>query len=188
MKVPPLTINNFFSVSFRALERERTGHTITLVRFQEALMSLKVLRSLVVILGVLITAGTLCAHHAFSPTFDGDRVVRVKGVVMRFEWANPHSYIVVDMKGTDGKTTQWALEGPAPNQLTRRGYEMTSIKPGDAVEACGYGTRDATPRIDQNTGAARYVMVVELLTLGNAAPVEWSPYGQTKCREALQAK
>ena len=151
-------------------------------------MSLKTFRSLIAIVAVLITAGSLCAHHAFSPTFDGDKVVRVKGVVTRFEWANPHSYIVVDMKGADGKTVQWALEGPAPNQLTRRGFEMTSIKPGDAVEACGYGTRDATPRVDPSTGTARYVMVVELLTLGSTAPVEWSPYGQTKCREAQLSK
>jgi hypothetical protein len=151
-------------------------------------MSLKTLRSLIAILAVLITAGRLCAHHAFSPTFDGDKVVRVKGVVARFEWANPHSYIVVDMKGADGKTVQWALEGPAPNQLTRRGFAMTSIKHGDAVEACGYGTRDATPRVDPSTGAVRYVMVVELLTLGDSAAVEWSPYGQTKCREAQLSK
>jgi hypothetical protein len=140
---------------------------------------------LIVILAALLTAGTLCAHHAFAPTFDADKVVRVKGVVTRFEWVNPHSYIIVDLKGVDGKTDQWALEGPAPNQLVRRGFTTTSIKPGDPVEACGYGTRDAAPKIDPNSGAPRYVMVVELLTLTEGMPVEWSPYGQTKCRDAL---
>ena len=137
-----------------------------------------------VILATLLAGGSLYAHHAFAPTFDADRVVRIKGVVTKFEWANPHSYIIVDLKGADGKTDQWALEGPAPNQLTRRGYTMTSIKPGDPVEACGYGTRDGVPKIDRNTGAARYVMVVEILTLAEGGTREWSPYGQTKCRDA----
>jgi len=140
---------------------------------------------LFVILAALFTVGTLCAHHAFAPTFDGERVVRLKGTVSRFEWVNPHSYIIVELKGADGKTDQWALEGPAPNQLVRRGFEMTSIKPGDPVEACGYGTRDPAPKIDPNTGVARHIMVVELLTLADGFGREWSPYGQTKCRDAL---
>ena len=131
-------------------------------------------------MAALLITGTLCAHHSFSPTFDGEKVVRVKGVVTRFDWANPHSYIVVDMKGE-----LWALEGPAPNQLTRRGFSAASIKPGDPVEACGYGTRDTTPRIDAATGTVKHIMVVELLTLGDGVAREWSPYGQTKCRDAL---
>ena len=151
-------------------------------------MTNKTFSSLIVILSALFTAGSLCAHHAFAPTFDAEKVVRIKGVVSKFEWVNPHSYIIVDLKGADGKTEQWALEGPAPNQLTRRGYEMTSIKPGDLIEACGYGTRDAAPKIDSKSGVARHVMVVELLTLTEGGAREWSPYGQTKCRDALLAK
>jgi len=143
-------------------------------------------RFLVVILAALFTTGPLRAHHAFAPTFEADKVVRIKGVVNRFEWANPHSYIVVDLKGADGKTEQWALEGPAPNQLTRRGYSMTSIKPGDPVEACGYGTREAA-KIDPNSGVAKHLMVVEVLTLAEGGAREWSPYGQTKCRDAQGA-
>jgi hypothetical protein len=61
---------------------------------------------------------------------------------------------------------------------------MTSIKPGDFVEACGYGTRDAAPKIDPGNGVARHLMVVELLTLADGVSREWSPYGQTKCRDA----
>ena len=161
---------------------------VSFARFQEALMTNKTFSFLIVIPAALFTAGTLFAHHAFGPTFDAEKVVRIKGVVTRFEWVNPHSYIIVDLKGDDGKTKQWALEGPAPNQLTRRGYAMTSIKPGDAVEACGYGTRDAAPKIDPNSGAPRHLMVVELLTLVDGDPREWSPYGHTKCRDALAAE
>jgi hypothetical protein len=151
-------------------------------------MTNKAFSSVIVVLAALLTAGSLYAHHAFAPTFDAEKVVRVKGVVTRFEWVNPHSYIIVDLKGADGKTEQWALEGPAPNQLVRRGYAMTSIKPGDPVEACGYGTRDAAPKIDPNSGTARHFMVVELLTLTEGGTREWSPYGQTNCRDAQGAR
>jgi hypothetical protein len=147
-------------------------------------MTGKAFNSLIVTFAALFCAGTLCAHHAFAPTFDGEKVVRIKGLVTRFEWVNPHSYIIVDLKTADGKTQQWALEGPAPNQLVRRGYAMDSIKPGDPVEACGYGTRDATPKIDPNSGTPRHLMVVEILTLSDGETREWSPYGQTKCRDA----
>jgi hypothetical protein len=151
-------------------------------------MTRKSFSFLIVILAGLFITDTLCAHHAFAPTFDSDKVVRIKGVVTRFEWVNPHSYIIVDLKVADGKTEQWALEGPAPNQLTRRGYAMTSIKPGDPVEACGYGTREATPKIDPNTGVARHLMVVELLTLTDGGAREWSPYGHTRCRDAQASR
>lgn len=141
--------------------------------------------SLVVVIAALLTAGSLLGHHAFGPTFDAEKVVRLKGVVTRFEWVNPHTYIIVDLKGADGKTERWALEGPAPNQLVRRGYSLTSIEPGDPIEACGYGTRDTAPKVDAN-GDSRRLMVVELLTLTEGGTREWSPYGQHKCRDAQQ--
>jgi hypothetical protein len=127
----------------------------------------------------------MLGHHAFAPMFDGEKVVRVKGVVTRFEWVNPHTFIIVDLKSADGKTERWALEGPAPNQLVRKGYAETSIKPGEPVEACGYGTRDPKPKVDAS-GESRRIMVVELLTLTEGGTREWSPYGHTKCRDAQQ--
>ena len=130
---------------------------------------------------VLLASSVVTAHHFFP--HDSDKPVLIVGSVTKFEWVNPHSYIVVDLKGADGKTDQWALEGPAPNQLERRGFAMTSIKPGDAVEACGYGTHDPAAKIDPASGAARHIMVVEILTLADGVTREWSPYGQTKCRD-----
>ena len=139
--------------------------------------------SLVVVMAALLTAGSLLGHHAFAPMFDGEKVVRVKGVVTRFEWVNPHTFIIVDLKGADGKTERWALEGPAPNQLVRRGYTPASIEPGEPVEACGYGTRDPAPKVDAS-GESKRIMVVEVLTLTEGGTREWSPYGQRKCRDA----
>jgi hypothetical protein len=116
--------------------------------------------------------------------FDGEKVINVKGVVTRFEWVNPHSFIIVDIKGADGKTEQWALEGPAPNQLTRRGYTVASVKPGETIEACGYALRDSAPKTDPSSGGSRHIMNVELLTLTEGGTRVWQDYGQRKCRDA----
>ena len=140
--------------------------------------------SVALVFAALLTAGSLFAHHAFAPMFNGEKIVHVKGIVMRFDWVNPHSFIIVDVKGADGKTEQWELEGPAPNQLVRRGYTVTSVKPGDAVEACGYALRDTSLKIDPNSGALRHIMNVELLTLTDGGTRVWQDYGQRKCRDA----
>ena len=61
------------------------------------------------------------AHHAFSSEFDGNKPVKLKGVVSRIEWINPHTWIHVDVKEPDGKITKWMVEGDSPNALIRRG-------------------------------------------------------------------
>ena len=43
------------------------------------------------------------AHHAFSSEFDANKPVKLKGVITRIEWINPHSWIHVDVKEADGK-------------------------------------------------------------------------------------
>ena len=147
-------------------------------------MTNKVFVSVIFVFAALFTAGSLFAHHAFAPMFDVEKVINVKGVVTRFEWVNPHSFIIVDIKGADGKTEQWALEGPAPNQLTRRGYSVTSVKPGETIEACGYALRDSAPKTDPGSGVSRHIMNVELLTLTEGGTRVWQDYGQRKCRDA----
>jgi hypothetical protein len=147
-------------------------------------MANKALVSLFLVVAAVFTAGSVFAHHSFGSMFDGERTVQVKGVVARFEWVNPHTFIIVDVKGSDGKTEQWALEGPAPNGLMRRGYRMDSIKPGESIEACGYGLRNAEPKVDPNSGVNRRLMNVELLTLTDGGTRVWQDYGQRKCRDA----
>ena len=150
-------------------------------------MTNKAFVCLIVGFAAVFTAGSLFAHHAFAPMFDGEKVIHLKGVVTRFEWINPHTFIIVDVKGADGKTEEWALEGPPVNNLVRKGYSPASVKPGETVEACGYGARDAGPRIDPKSGTSRRIMNVELLTLTDGEQRVWQDYGQRKCRDA-QAK
>jgi hypothetical protein len=137
-----------------------------------------------VVFAILSASDSMVAHHSFAPVFDGEKVVHLKGVVRRFEWINPHTFIIVDVTSPDGKTEQWALEGPSVNGLVQRGYTPVSIKAGEIVEACGYGARVAAPKFDSKSGVSRRIMNVELLTLTEGGTRVWQDYGQRKCRDA----
>src|SRR5262252_5209196 len=88
-------------------------------------------------------ARPLAAHHSFSGVFDGNKVVRIKGVISRFDAVNPHSIMYVDSWADDGSPERWALEGPSILQLSRRGLDKnTALRAGESIEACGYRTKD----------------------------------------------
>ncbi len=53
--------------------------------------------------GLFVNAAPVLAHHAFAAEFDAKKPVQLKGTVSRMEWINPHAWIHVDVKGSDGK-------------------------------------------------------------------------------------
>lgn len=97
------------------------------------------------ILGVLATVPA-AAHHAFSAEFDAKRPVKLRGVVTRMEWINPHSWIHVDVKEANGKIVPWMIEGGAPNALLRRGFSKKSLLAGTIVLVEGYQAKDGSKR------------------------------------------
>ena len=81
------------------------------------------------------------AHHAFSAEFDQSKPVKVSGEISRLEWTNPHAWIFIDSKGTDGKVVTWRFEMGAPNALLRAGWSKSDIKPGTPVTISGFLAR-----------------------------------------------
>ena len=81
---------------------------------------------------------TVVAHHSFAAEFNANSPVTVNGVVNKMDWVNPHSWIYVDVKGTDGKVVTWRFEMGPPNALLRMGWRKDSIPPGTPVKIEGY--------------------------------------------------
>lgn len=85
-----------------------------------------------VIAWLALAGANLSAHHSFA-AFDMSKEQTITGVVSRFDWTNPHTFIWVDVTSEKGVTETWAIEGMSPNYLGRRGWSKNSVKPGDKI-------------------------------------------------------
>ena len=98
------------------------------------------------VLGLLLAAVPVWAHHAFAAEFDQNKPIKVRGAVVKWELTNPHSWIHIDVKGTDGKTVTWMIEGASPNNLYRLGLTKESLPPGSNITVEGYQAKDGSTR------------------------------------------
>jgi len=94
---------------------------------------------------LLSAAVPVLAHHAFSAEFDQSKPVKVSGEITKLEWVNPHAWLFIDVKDTDGKTVGWRFEMGAPNALLRAGWSRSDIKVGTPVTISGFLARAGGP-------------------------------------------
>src|SRR5688572_12922600 len=72
------------------------------------------------------------AHHSIS-MFDTSKEILIEGKVARFDWTNPHMYLIVETTGPDGKTALVEGEGLGITQALVNGLERDALKPGTPV-------------------------------------------------------
>jgi hypothetical protein len=68
--------------------------------------------------------------QTLDPNYDSSKTVTLKGTVSGFAWANPRTFIVIDL---EGKGERWVVEGDSAAALTQRGWSRASVRPGDQV-------------------------------------------------------
>ena len=93
---------------------------------------------MVAVVGLLLVAAPVQAHHAFAAAFDENRPLNLQGTVTRVELINPHAWLWIDVKGPDGKVVNWGIEGGPPTNLFRNGITKTSLPIGTEIKVFAY--------------------------------------------------
>lgn len=90
------------------------------------------LAGLLFCIAALSLAAPAQAHHSHANVFE--ETIVIDGTVKEFEWANPHSWVTLEVVNSHtGEPEDWLVEARAPAQLLRRGWQRDSLKPGDVV-------------------------------------------------------
>ena len=121
---------------------------------------------------LLLAAAPAWAHHAFAAEFDAKKPVKLTGKVTRVEWINPHAWIHIDAKNTDGSTQEWMVEAGTPNTLFRRGLTKDSLPVGTEIVVDGYQAKDGSFRCN---GRDLTFTDGRKLFLGNQGGAEGAP-------------
>ena len=93
--------------------------------------------------GILTLGATTSSAHHSTAMFEWGSAVPLKdATVTRWEWTNPHTFLYVSAKDSNGQTKRWAFEGMSPNHLSRAGWSRRTLTPGDKIDLTYYPLRD----------------------------------------------
>ena len=95
---------------------------------------------------ILPLAPQSLAHHSFAAEYDADRPVVLQGQVTKMAWINPHSWIYIDVKKSDGTVESWAVEAGPPGTLVRAGFTKDSLQAGTVIKVNGFRAKDGALR------------------------------------------
>jgi hypothetical protein len=77
--------------------------------------------------------------------FEQTKTITLEGVVKEFQWSNPHSWLLIDVKDAAGKLTTWGFEAEGPSTLQRAGIRPSEFPIGTKVTMTGRPMKDGRP-------------------------------------------
>ena len=85
---------------------------------------------LIVILGLMLSTSPAVAHHSFEVEYNITKPVVLRGTISSFEWANPHSSLVLEIsddRNLNGPKL-WRIEGGPVSFLNESGWSPAMLQ------------------------------------------------------------
>jgi Family of unknown function (DUF6152) len=116
-------------------------------------MKSKLLMPLALVVALLAVCGPMFAHHG-SAAYVNTVVVLKDATVTKFVWANPHSFVMFDVKDDKGNIVHWAAETGSSSAVSLLGWSRNSLQPGDVVAVYTWAAKSGSPvgRLKQSRG------------------------------------
>ena len=103
------------------------------------------------LVGLLLTAVPLTAHHEILAKFDDNKRVMLSGVVTLVDWRNPHVHVFMNVREGNSQAANWAIELESPIDLQQSGWTRESLQPGDPITVQGIAARDGSRQLWRNS-------------------------------------
>jgi hypothetical protein len=84
-------------------------------------------------LALIVGSVTLEAHHSFSEYYMEQDTIEVEGVVVQFQYQNPHAWVHIVGEDTFGRQRRYAAEWASRSRLQDDGIRQDTLREGDRV-------------------------------------------------------
>ena len=109
-------------------------------------------KSVFISLLLMLIVSPAFAHHSFGH-FDLNVCKSIEGVVRKFEFSYPHTWLWVTVK-ENGEDVLWAIEGADPSNMAIHGWSQGSVKKGEVISMQFNPMRDG-----RNGGSGRQIIL-----------------------------
>jgi hypothetical protein len=90
---------------------------------------------------ILLFSVAAYAHHSYAATYDVGKEVKLQGKLIQFIFRNPHSYVTIQAKDSNGVVQRWSVEWAGTSQLSARGISQDTLKINDEITLVGRPSR-----------------------------------------------
>jgi hypothetical protein len=92
----------------------------------------------------MLSPAPIFAHHG-AADYNKDQVITIKGSVVDYDLANPHTQFTVRVAQEGHDPVDWRVESVSLNMMVRVGWKRDSLKPGDVVTVSGHPGKTGKP-------------------------------------------